>query len=329
MCQHLPVALALRTCVMFLVLQQLEETMIGESWKTPGSILLMWSWWIAEDIRDECVTAAWWFKPAFSMPLISSILCESSGVLSVSCPVPSAYWYTVHLPNFRLWILLLKLPKSPFLHLQSNSLSLLSAPHSSSQQNKLKQSWTLIYNHNLIFWCVRRQTANSKFVKWRRKEGSFTEIAFAIHASVFTFSRHLYPKWLTDIYPNVHVFGENHTDTGRTCKLHRERPLVPWGFKTKTFLLCGMSANHCSIVPYFAACGIVVFHCHCETALMSFFHLIYLKPFSKNKHFSNNVPLSGNVVTNSTPSTKPLSVYTEFNVTKIWKETVPKQRGWL
>lgn len=70
----------------------------------------------------------------------------------------------------------------------------------------------------------------------------------------------------------------------------------------------------------FAMCGIVVFHCQGETALMSFFQVLYLKPFSEKKHFNNNIPLNGNVLTNSARLTKPPSVHarvSQFSVTKI------------
>lgn len=40
-----------------------------------------------------------------------------------------------------------------------------------------------------------------------------------------------------------------HADTGRTCKFHTERPQKASGFRPRTFLLWGYSANHFTTVP--------------------------------------------------------------------------------
>ncbi|KAJ8409381.1 hypothetical protein AAFF_G00235790 [Aldrovandia affinis] len=43
---------------------------------------------------------------------------------------------------------------------------------------------------------------------------------------------------------------ETHADTGRTCKLHTERP---WpGFKPRSFLLCSDSAIHYTVCNVYA-----------------------------------------------------------------------------
>uniref|UniRef100_A0A3Q3CYA4 VIT domain-containing protein n=1 Tax=Haplochromis burtoni TaxID=8153 RepID=A0A3Q3CYA4_HAPBU len=53
---------------------------------------------------------------------------------------------------------------------------------------------------------------------------------------------------------NPQISG-THANTGRTCKLHTERPRPDGGIELKTFLLCGNSANHRATVLVKLAAG--------------------------------------------------------------------------